>query len=86
MQSRLLSRYFDPADGTPRDGAVWLVLAAVALSLLLGFWAVCSSQVRKAESRHAGQPAAASLEGCDPTFALPAMGHCPAPRTLVGTR
>ena len=85
MQSRLLSRYFDPADGTPRDGAVWLVLAAVALSLLLGFWAVCSSQVRKAESRHADRPAA-SLEECDPTFALPAMGHCPAPRTLVGTR
>ncbi|MBK0394612.1 hypothetical protein [Ramlibacter algicola] len=85
MPSHLLSRYFDPVDATPRDGAVWLVLAAVALSLLLGFWAVCSSQVRKAESRQATVPEA-GLEQCDPSFALPAMGHCPSARTLIGTR
>jgi len=85
MSSRLLSRYFDPHDATPRDGSVWLALAAVALSLLLGVWAVCSSQVRKAETRQAALPDA-SLEQCDPSFALPAMGHCPSSRTLIGTR
>ena len=85
MQSRLLSRWFDPADGTPRDPAVWLVLSALALSLLLGFFAVCSSQVRQAEERHAAQPMP-SAQDCDPSFALPAMGQCPTRAVLIGTR
>jgi hypothetical protein len=85
MQSRLLSRWFDPTDGTPRDPAVWLVLSALVLSLLLGFFAVCSSQVRQAEQRHAAKPAP-SVQDCDPSFALPSMGHCPPGRMLIGTR
>jgi hypothetical protein len=47
----MLSRLFD-ADGTPRDPALWLVLAGVAASLLLAFWVVCVQQVQRAEARH----------------------------------
>lgn len=54
----MLSRLFD-ADGTPRDPALWLVMAGLAASLLLAFFVVCVHQVERAQARHAQEGAAA---------------------------
>lgn len=52
----MLSRLFH-ADGTPRDPALWLVLAGIATSLLLAFFVVCVHQVERAQVRHSDQQA-----------------------------
>lgn len=54
----MLSRLFD-ADGTPRDPALWLVMAGIAASLLLAFFVVCVHQVERAQARHAQESASA---------------------------
>lgn len=83
----MLPRFLDPADGSPRERAVWLVLAAVIATQLLAFFLLCSHQVRKAEARRAAwqvQQLAASdclqyvagstIAGCAPSaFADPAL-------------
>lgn len=48
----MLSRLFQ-ADGTPRDPALWLVLAGIAASLLLAFFVICVHQVERAQARRA---------------------------------
>lgn len=55
----MMSRLFH-ADGTPRDPALWLVLAGMAASLLLALFAVCVHQVERAEVRHAQERAQAT--------------------------
>ena len=52
----MLSRLFE-ADGTPRDPALWLVMAGAAASLLLAFFVVCVHQVERAQARHAQESA-----------------------------
>lgn len=54
----MLSRLFE-ADGTPRNPALWLVMAGIAASLLLAFFVVCVHQVERAQSRHAEESAQA---------------------------
>ena len=54
----MLSRLFE-ADGTPRDPALWLVMAGVAASLLLAFFVVCVHQVERAQTRHSEESAQA---------------------------
>lgn len=54
----MLSRLFD-ADGTPRNPALWLVMAGIAASLLLAFFVVCVHQVERADARHAQETAQA---------------------------
>ncbi|WP_427915005.1 hypothetical protein ACPWT1_08850 [Ramlibacter sp. MMS24-I3-19] len=54
----MLSRLFDP-DGTPRNPALWLVMAGVAASLLLAFFVVCVHQVERAQTRHVEESAQA---------------------------
>jgi len=52
----MLSRLFD-ADGTPRDPALWLVMAGIVATLLLAFFAVCVHQVERAQARHSEESA-----------------------------
>lgn len=54
----MLSRLFD-ADGTPRNPALWLVMAGIAASLLLAFFVVCVHQVERARTLHAEESAQA---------------------------
>lgn len=54
----MLSRLFE-ADGTPRDPALWLVMAGIVASLLLAFFVVCVHQVERAQARHAEEQAQA---------------------------
>jgi hypothetical protein len=58
----ILSRLFE-ADGTPRERALWLVLAGIVSSLLLAFFVVCVHQVERAQARHA-QVQQAATQGC----------------------
>lgn len=46
----MLSRLLDERTGAPRHPAFWLVLAALACSLFLAFYALCQQQVLKAEA------------------------------------
>lgn len=83
----MLSRLLDPADGAPRNRALWLVLAAVVATQLLALFLLCSHQVRKAEARRAAWQAqqmaasdclqyvaGATIAGCAPSaFADPAL-------------
>ena len=50
---RMLSRLLDPRDGSVREPVLWLVLGAVAASLLLAFYVLCERQVQRANERHA---------------------------------
>lgn len=47
----MLSRLFEFRDGKPREPVFWLVLASVAATQLLAFYALCSHQVREAQTR-----------------------------------
>jgi hypothetical protein len=47
----MLTRLLDERTGAPRHPAFWLVLAALASSLFLAFYALCHQQVLKAESQ-----------------------------------
>jgi hypothetical protein len=48
---RMLAQLFD-RDGSPRDRALWLVLAGIVASQLLAFFVVCVHQVELAQARH----------------------------------
>lgn len=52
------------ADGKPRERVFWLLLWAVISLQLLAFYAVCTSQVREAQDRHAQQVRKVRTEGC----------------------
>lgn len=62
----MMSRLLDERTGAPRHPAFWLVLAALASSLFLAFFALCHQQVRKAEA-HRTQAAVQRLAtgACD---------------------
>lgn len=50
--------------GQPRHPALWLVLAALASSQLLGLYAVCVHQVREAQERRAEVQVAPAQDAC----------------------
>ena len=55
----------DPETQVPRNPALWWLLGASLLALLMAFWLVCSQQVHKAEARSAeAQMAQMALADC----------------------
>lgn len=81
----MLSRVLDPQTGSLRDRAGWLVLAALIVTQLLAFYALCSQQVRRAEERRvtvAAQPM--SLE-CQRAKRVPGCKATPAVSAQAGT-
>lgn len=60
----MLTRLLD-ADGSPRDRVFWLLLWAVIAVQVLALYALCSTQVREAQQRHAMQVRKVRTEGCD---------------------
>lgn len=49
MPTRLLAA----ADHPERDRLLWLLISGLAIGLFVAFWALCQSQVDKAQARHA---------------------------------
>jgi hypothetical protein len=49
-------------DGSPRDRALWLVLAGIVASQLLAFFVVCVHQVERAQARHVEARQSAMLD------------------------
>lgn len=66
----LVSRLFTP-DGTPRDRALWLVVAGIMASQVLSLFVVCQHQVQRAEARHAGEFRPSVALDCGATTANP---------------
>ena len=57
----MLPQLFD-RDGSPRDRALWLVLAGIVASQLLAFFVVCVHQVERAQARHVEVRQSATLD------------------------
>lgn len=49
----MLSRMIAKTAETPREKLFWMLIVTLAVAQLIGFWMLCSHQVRKAQVRDA---------------------------------